>query len=168
MSDRHHKRRGRLPARLKRRELCEKRKDATAEGVEDLVDSVRRSRTLGVGQPLPPDVQHAIDTIAGPEDSVLQRILNASYGYESTRYGGREALEALGLFTPTMRKGIPFFRVGHNASHEFYLGVKDGKIYRWSIGEGVWPEDDDGEIPVEEEIREISEEDLGRVYIGHF
>jgi len=41
--------------------------------------------------------------------------------------------------TPIVRDGIEFYRVGHNASHEFYLGVKDGVLYDCAVGEDIDP-----------------------------
>jgi len=38
------------------------------------------------------------------------------------------------LSTATIVDGIPFYRVGHNASHDFYMGYKDGQRYRYSYG----------------------------------
>lgn len=40
--------------------------------------------------------------------------------------------------------GIPFFQVGRNSSHQFYMGAKDGQRYRVSTGYDYTPED--GEI----------------------
>lgn len=183
MSSRHHKRRGEnLPVPVQRRVLRlqkEERGDKmkkgsdepesakeTADGVAELADYLRRLRTLDVGAQLPPKVQQAIDGIADPKDTILQRILNAAYRYDTiVRRRGKMTLE---LPPPTIKEGISFYIVGHNASHEFYLGMKDGKIYRMSIGEGFPPDGDWSNIPVECKITEISEEDLGNTYIGHF
>ena len=33
------------------------------------------------------------------------------------------------------KQGIDFYILGHNASHEFHIGVKDGEIWRYVIGE---------------------------------
>jgi len=42
---------------------------------------------------------------------------------------------SLELF-PVEHEGISFYQVGRNASHEFYLGLKDGQAYCYSCGEG--------------------------------
>lgn len=34
------------------------------------------------------------------------------------------------LSDPTFERGIPFFKVGGNASHTFYYGYKDGQLYK--------------------------------------
>lgn len=39
------------------------------------------------------------------------------------------------LQKPSQKEGIDFYPVGRNASHEFYLGVKDGKLFSLSSGE---------------------------------
>lgn len=36
--------------------------------------------------------------------------------------------------------GIPFFFVGEDETRQIYLGAKDGKVYRFSIGEWTWDE----------------------------
>jgi len=38
---------------------------------------------------------------------------------------------------PIEIRGILFYKMGRNASHEFYAGIKDGKLYQCSIGEDV-------------------------------
>lgn len=59
-------------------------------------------------------------------DTVLEEILL----WNMTFNGGRAPN------APTKRKGIHFWMVGQNASHQFEAGVKDGKRYRYSFGEG--------------------------------
>lgn len=56
---------------------------------------------------------------------------------------------------PLIHDGIEFWRVGHNASHEFYAGIKGEKMYRYSFGE-------DDEEPYVTEITDLSG------YWGHF
>jgi hypothetical protein len=67
---------------------------------------------------------------------------------------------------PIKLDGITFYKVGRNASHEFSLGVKDGKLYKHSIGEGEWNEEENF-YTVDEHIREVKEGE-GFGYIGHF
>jgi hypothetical protein len=65
-----------------------------------------------------------------------------------------------GRINPHPHEGVLFFSVGRNASHEFSVGVKDGKCYVHSIGEscreGEW----------EEDVREVAADNWG--YVGHF
>lgn len=172
MANRHHKRRGdQLPVPVQKRMMRERREDEKSASDDDqataltvLAEQYRRSRTLGTGEQLPPDIQSEIDKIAEPEDTVLQRILSAAYRYDLARRVGPVTEE---LPRPIIKNGIPFYWVGHNASHEFYLGVQDGKIYHYSVGEGG-PPDKDGVIPADERIQEITESELGTIYIGHY
>jgi hypothetical protein len=81
-------------------------------------------------------------------DPILERILWIHLEFN----GGR--------IDPHPHEGILFFSVGRNASHQFSVGVKDGKCYVYSIGEssreGEW----------EEEVREVASDNWG--YVGHF
>ena len=54
---------------------------------------------------------------------------------------------------PTVVDGIQFWRVGWNASHEFYAGTKDGKRYRMALGEGDF--DDLDAIPEGLSVEEL-------------
>src|SRR3989344_3481943 len=69
---------------------------------------------------------------------------------------------------PHIRNGIEFWRVGHNASHEFHAGAMDGKRFRYSVDCAVdyedWPEkragEDDGEYVLRAlgaEIKEVTD-----------
>ena len=62
------------------------------------------------------------------------------------------------------RRGVTFFIAGRNASHEFYVGAKNGQRYVLSMT-GDWEEDENGkEVFVEtEDLRPV--ETWG--YIGH-
>lgn len=63
---------------------------------------------------------------------------------------------------PTIIDDIEFYRVGHNASHEFYAGVKEGQRYVYTTGEEGYSEED-GPI-YEENIYPV--EQWG--YLGHY
>lgn len=67
--------------------------------------------------------------------------------------------------TPYLHEGIEFYSVGANASHSFYLGVKDGKLYKRSLCYD-WYKDENGEIQeyVEDKVFEVL--DPSSVYIG--
>lgn len=64
---------------------------------------------------------------------------------------------------PIIKDGITFYKVGRNASHDFYAGTKDGKKYAYSVYK-EWVGESDTPI-LHENIREI--EDWGREYMGH-
>lgn len=67
---------------------------------------------------------------------------------------------------PTVKAGIAFYQVGRNASHEFYLGVKDGKVYGCSVGEGCY-DNETGQYELDES--EPYEVDLNNPgYMGHY
>jgi len=70
---------------------------------------------------------------------------------------------------PIVEQGIKFYIVGHNASHEFYLGVKDGKVYRMSYG-GEYDYDEENDESESRFGSNILEIDLskGLGYVGHF
>jgi|SRR3989344_4695284 len=59
-------------------------------------------------------------------DVILEEVLLWNMHF----YGGRAPS------APTKRKGIYFWMVGRNASHQFEAGMKNGKRYRYSFGEG--------------------------------
>ena len=64
---------------------------------------------------------------------------------------------------PSEFEGVQMYCVGRNASHEFYLGVKGGKRYYCSIGEGPYDEYD---IPTcERHFEEITD---WPSYLGHY
>ena len=58
------------------------------------------------------------------------------------------------------REGIKFFIVGRNASHDFFIGTKDGKRFILSFGEG--PDEGSYRYRMEE-----VESWCGR-YLGHY
>lgn len=62
------------------------------------------------------------------DDPLLQMVLEKHLLYEGkgTRFYQPSGLD---------HDGIMFYRVGHNSSHEFSLGVKDGKLYLCAAGE---------------------------------
>lgn len=82
----------------------------------------------------------------------LQQILR--WHMEYTRGGIR----------PTEKDGIVFYQVGHNASHEFYAGYKDGQLYEYTCGESWEPEDNPNLPGISEYVRPV--EEFG--YMGHF
>ena len=87
-------------------------------------------------------------------DSVLQRIIRAALGFTNS-------------FEPstTEHDGITFYHVGRNASHEFYLGRKDGKTFKYCCGESGRTDDEGYDIP-ETNISECPNDSWG--YVGHY
>lgn len=101
------------------------------------------------------------------QDSAKQ----AAYGDETFEHILRVAMEYAGVKSveklyPHIENNIAFFQVGRNASHEFYLGRRDGETWKMSIGEGM--EEDEYGIPVlDKHIRKLGpDESFG--YCGHF
>lgn len=66
------------------------------------------------------------------------------------------------LDEPTIVDGIPFWQVGRNASHGFYMGYQDGQLYRMSEG---YEWDDQGNSVLDRHVTPV-EDFMG--YIGHF
>jgi len=68
----------------------------------------------------------------------------------------------------SIEDGIEYYLVGHNASHQFSLGVDaDGNFWRLSFGEDSW-DSETGEITYKKHIRKVGP-DISQVgYIGHF
>jgi len=66
---------------------------------------------------------------------------------------------------PHLHQGIEFYHVGGNASHEFSLGVKDGKLWKRSQSYDCWV-DENGETheEIEDNVYEVN--DLSSVYLG--
>jgi len=61
---------------------------------------------------------------------------------------------------------IEFHKVGHNASHEFSIGIlEDGRIVTQSVGEGEW--DKNGDPTVETRVNVLKPGELP-LYIGHW
>ena len=100
-------------------------------------------------------------------DPLLRRIMRIHLEYNGGHVNAR----------PMIKDGITFYSVGHNASHYFYLGVKDGQMYRCSIDGWYGSIDyeralEAGELDEEgvnsdgSTITEIDPDDFG--YIGHF
>ncbi|MEK7158924.1 MAG: hypothetical protein AAB575_00420 [Patescibacteria group bacterium] len=65
--------------------------------------------------------------------------------------------------SPTMKGGIAFFQVGRNATHDFYMGMKDGKRYGLYIGPGDC--DENGRETTDVRITEVSD---WKGYWGHY
>jgi len=100
-------------------------------------------------------------------DPLLQKVMRIHLEY---RRGHADS-------EPMEKEGIKFYSVGHNASHFFYLGVKDGKMYYCSIDGWYGSCDyydalDAGELDEEDigndgsSVHEVDPDNLG--YIGHF
>lgn len=83
------------------------------------------------------------------------------------------------LSEPRVKDGIPFWTLGHNSSHQFSIGCKDGQFYKYSIGEYGCPKcdgegcdySDESEncmngIEYREHITKIDGDDWG--YCGHY
>ncbi|MBN2096741.1 hypothetical protein JW752_05120 [Candidatus Peregrinibacteria bacterium] len=66
-----------------------------------------------------------------------------------------------GQIRPIEKEGIIFYQVGHNASHEFYAGVKEDRKYKYTVGENY---DEEGNFYPDEKIYEVDE--WG--YMGHY
>jgi hypothetical protein len=60
-------------------------------------------------------------------------------------------------------QGIDFYVVGHNASHVYHLGVKDGEMWKYVIGESS-EMDEDGFPKIESKTYKSD----GFGYCGHF
>lgn len=97
--------------------------------------------------------RRVLATEKSQQDSKLKEVLLAHLEYTG------------GHVSSHIEEGITFYQVGRNASHEFYLGVKDGKYYRLSCGEGGWNDEED--MPTfEKHISELDSDNWG--YVGHF
>ena len=94
-------------------------------------------------------------------DSILERILVQHFAYSQAHTKEITDLKPSGY----EKDGVTFYRLGHNASHEFYLGTKDGKIFKLSFGEGEWNEETET-TSYDENITECTMETVG--YMGHF
>jgi len=73
---------------------------------------------------------------------------------------------------PHVVNGVKFWRVGHNASHEFYVGTDGtGKRFRYSVGESCTvdtegrPLEEDGIPGIDEYFAEVAN---FYGYLGHF
>lgn len=87
-------------------------------------------------------------------DEVLEAIIAVAMEY-------RNSTEV----QPSIKDGIEFFGVGHNASHAFYLGRKDGETYKRSYYCDYDPET--GECFEEDHIRKLAPGER-EGYIGHY
>jgi hypothetical protein len=71
------------------------------------------------------------------DDPLLRQVYEAHLIYS---YIGRPRTERIKVDAhPSVHDGVEFFMVGHNASHQFYLGTKDGKLYHGACGEDSGP-----------------------------
>ena len=90
------------------------------------------------------DENHCEKAISGKVAAMVDANLNADRLMQSVLRMSREFNDGY-LCAPCQKEGIDFYPVGRNASHEFYLGVKDGRMYRMAIGEDSYetykPED---------------------------
>jgi hypothetical protein len=74
------------------------------------------------------------------------------------RYNGGRVSE------PDMRDGVAFYSVGHNSTHGFSVGVKDGRRY---VMASYYDYDAETERTIEEiSVREVAE--WSDAYLGHF
>ena len=78
---------------------------------------------------------------------------------------------------PQEVNGVKFYRVGHNASHEFYVGTDGtGKRFRYSVGESCTVDDEGNPLTLESIVRGVNpglDRDVREVtefsgYYGHF
>jgi hypothetical protein len=101
------------------------------------------------------EVVHARNKVAeilSDKGPVLAEILRWHIEYK----GGK-------VSKPVKKEGIDFYSVGHNASHSFYAGVKDGKAYKMSVCYDY--DHETGKDLSEEHICEVTG-DWG--YMGHY
>lgn len=85
-------------------------------------------------------------------DTITRKnVLSMSNKFERAQFYQKKPPRKLKLI-PHVEPGLPdveFFRVGRNASHEFYLGVaEDGTVYKGAYGDDGKPTgkfDEDGE-----------------------
>ena len=96
------------------------------------------------------------------QNPILARILRIHLEYEGAMAAGH--FKKNFKCEPYQKDGIDFYEVGHNATHHFYLGIKDGKVYKRSSYYDYNPETH--EHIDEERVYEVPADDLG--YIGHF
>jgi hypothetical protein len=96
--------------------------------------------------------RNKVAKILSDKDPVLAEILRWHLEYT----GGK-------VREPVKRDGIDFYSVGHNASHSFYAGAKNGKAYKMSAFYDYDPET--GKDLSEEHICEVAG-DWG--YMGHY
>lgn len=80
---------------------------------------------------------------------------------------------------PHIVNGVKFWRVGHNASHEFYVGTDgSGKRFCYSVGESCTVDEDGNPLEWDDESGWLKvppgiDENVGEVadfcgYYGHF
>lgn len=73
-------------------------------------------------------------------NELLEGILQCHLAMNSTTTANPYSIETAGIRTAKNVQALPekmdFYRVGRNASHEFYLGIDNGKVYGYSSGEG--------------------------------
>lgn len=101
-------------------------------------------------------VRDALAETLSSGDSLLRQVLRIHIEYN----GGQVSSY------PFVKEGIRLYRVGRNASHEFYLGVKDGKMYRYSFGEESYDCVSGETSYAGDGPTEVDPERIG--YIGHF
>lgn len=87
-------------------------------------------------------------------DSVLAEIILAAM-----RYARSEKPHT------TEHEGIVFYCMGHNASHEFYVGRKDGETWKYVCGESL-ELDEQGYPGFEQHVYKCTHPGLG--YCGHY
>ena len=68
---------------------------------------------------------------------------------------------------PFIYEGVTYYKVGHNASHSFAIGINaDGVIWRLTSGESGWDEEENSPT-YETSVEKIA--DLAHIgYMGHF
>ena len=108
-------------------------------------------------------------------DPVLAEVLLMNLHYNWGK--GRNA-RSPHVDEPHVVDGVKFWRVGHNASHEFYVGTDgNGRRFRRSVGESVTVDmdgkplvmDDSGRYAEEPGLDvHVQEVDRFAGYLGHF
>ena len=102
-------------------------------------------------------------------DTVLEEIflMNLHYNWGKGRNPRKPRIDE-----PHVVNGVKFWCVGHNASHEFYVGTDgNGKRFRYSVGDSCtldvhgMPLTEDGIPGVDGHFQEVT---YFRGYFGHF
>jgi hypothetical protein len=90
---------------------------------------------------------------------LVEKVMRAHLSYLSTRGYGPSATD---VCVDGVRARV--YAVGHNASHEFYLGwTEDGLFVKYSAGEGELDENDTPKLDVR--MVRADQNDFG--YLGH-
>ena len=102
--------------------------------------------------------------ITESHDELVDIVMKMAREYDRVRNP-----DAKGDPRPFARDGIDLYAVGHNASHHFYLGVKDGVLHSYAIGEDddpwIWEQ---GELKSNPKAPKPTPREFWPGYYGHF